>query len=114
MELYNDPKNYQHPDINNLLSEDLTCTFTIKIHNTLENHFQLIDKGERGELYVRLSKDNRIVIYYGNKIKTQIASSSSLGISNSSTIPLRCFNGTSFLLLNQLSTVSLFSFLAFT
>ncbi len=76
MELYNESKKYSHTDINNLLSEDITCIFTIIIYTDIENNFKLIDKGEKGEIFVILNKNNQLVFYYGNKIKKQLISSS--------------------------------------
>jgi PelA/Pel-15E family pectate lyase len=75
MELYNESKNYLNPSINKLLAEDITCIFTIIIYSDITNNFKLIDKGERGELYVTLNKKNQLVFYYGNKIKRQLESS---------------------------------------
>lgn len=76
MELYNESKNLSHSNINKMLSEDITCVFSICISSNIDNNFKLIDKGERGELFIILNKNNKIVIYYGNKIKKQLTSSS--------------------------------------
>lgn len=75
MELYNESKKYSHQNINNLLSEDITCIFAVIIHTNIENNFKLIDKGEKGELFVVLNKNDQLVFYYGNKIKRQLESS---------------------------------------
>jgi PelA/Pel-15E family pectate lyase len=75
MELYNEQKKYSHNNINELLAEDITCSFTIIIFSDIQNNFKLIDKGERGELFVILNKNNKIIFYYGNKIKKQLESS---------------------------------------
>jgi PelA/Pel-15E family pectate lyase len=74
MELYNESKKYSHPNIDNLMNGDLTCAFAIKIYNNIDNNFKLIDKSETGELFIMLTKQNQISIYYGNKIKKQITS----------------------------------------
>jgi PelA/Pel-15E family pectate lyase len=74
MELYNDKKNYSDKNLNNLLFEDLTVVFELKIFVEIENNYKLFDKGEKGEIFMILSKDNKIVVYYGNKIKRQIES----------------------------------------
>jgi PelA/Pel-15E family pectate lyase len=75
MELYNEYKKYSHEDINNLLSDDLTCIFKLMIFTDVNYNFKLIDKGEKGELFVILDKQKKLIFYYGNKIKKQIESS---------------------------------------
>lgn len=74
MELYNESKKFVHQNINNLLSEDLTCIFSLVITTDVEENFKLIDKGERGEIFVMLSKNNKLLFYYGDKIKRQTES----------------------------------------
>lgn len=75
MELYNEIKKYSHPDMDDFMFEDLTCTFTLKIYTDAKNNFKLIDKGEKSELFIILNKQNQLAIYYGNKVKRQITSS---------------------------------------
>jgi PelA/Pel-15E family pectate lyase len=76
MELYNESKKFVHPDINNMLAEDITCIFSFIITSDMEENFKLIDKGERGELFVMINRKNQLLFYYGNKIKRQLESSS--------------------------------------
>lgn len=75
MEIYNESKKFVHTDINNLLSEDITCIFTLIIISDIEENFKLIDKGERGEIFIMLNKNNQLLFYFGNKIKRQLESS---------------------------------------
>jgi PelA/Pel-15E family pectate lyase len=74
MEIYNESKKFIHSDINNLLSEDITCIFNLVIISDIEENYKLIDKGERGELFIMLNKNNKLLFYYGNKIKRQLES----------------------------------------
>lgn len=74
MELYNEKKRLSDANLNNLLFKDLTIIFELKIFNDINNNYKIIDKGERGEIYVVLGKNNKLSFYYGNKIKKQLES----------------------------------------
>lgn len=66
MEIYNDDKNYSHPNINYLTSENLTCTFFIKINKNITNNYKLINKND--DFLLILSKDRKIS-FYKEKVK---------------------------------------------
>jgi len=72
MEIYNEKKKYANKNLNNLMGEDLTIIFEILLSRNMKNNYKLIDKGERGEIYIVLNKENKLLFYYGNKLKIQI------------------------------------------
>ena len=65
MELCNSSKKYFHPNIEEMMGGDITCSFVINIHIDIVNNYKLIDKGD--ELYIALSRDKQVIFYYGKK-----------------------------------------------
>jgi PelA/Pel-15E family pectate lyase len=67
MELCNSTKKYFHPNIDEMMASDITCSFMICVHHDISNNYKIMDKGERGEIYVVLSKERQLIFYYAKK-----------------------------------------------